>query len=352
MGPPCAMEHISTWVPVPELETNCGGWGIGVVACPSLGILATSHVEANEIRIWTLPSLEGALAATAPRRFELLVVGRGFVFWCDSRRDYSGSLAFTGAGGQGSYPRPLLLATDLGHDTVHVLDVLNLGGRVQVGYVDRLEGMPGPRGIAAHDALCAVSCWDQLGAGDHCIRVYQGAGPDWQLVRTIGAASGYGPGQLDMPWGLRFSCDGRTLVVAEARNNRLSKFRVGDGSFVGHYGEVRDRLWNPLGIEQWEGGWLVTSAFMDGIKLVDDADEAAPAQVLFPDKIQECGAPKSMAVVPGLGLVIHDGNVLTVMAGPDAAGMAGMTMARLQWMAVCWRAMSCKGGLVAEGGGA
>jgi hypothetical protein len=56
------------------------------------------------------------------------------------------------------------------------------------------------------------------------------------VLHTIGAA-GCGPGHIgNMCTGLRFTADGSRVLVAEYANNRLSLFRVADGSFESHAG--------------------------------------------------------------------------------------------------------------------
>ena len=57
-----------------------------------------------------------------------------------------------------------------------------------------------------------------------------------------------------MPYGLRFTSDGSGLAVADFGNDRVSLFRVGDGSFVRH---VATGLRTPRDVEECEGGWLV-----------------------------------------------------------------------------------------------
>jgi hypothetical protein len=62
---------------------------------------------------------------------------------------FSGHLAFSGPA-----TARLLLVTDAGHDVVHVIDVV---GRVHVGYVAAPGTIAGPRGITTRGSLVAVS---------------------------------------------------------------------------------------------------------------------------------------------------------------------------------------------------
>jgi hypothetical protein len=69
-----------------------------------------------------------------------------------------------------------------------------------------------------------------------------------------------------MPFGLRFSGDESAVCVADAENNRVSMFRVGDGGFLRH---IATELWGPVDVEEVEGGWLVAC---DGSHTVDFVD--------------------------------------------------------------------------------
>ena len=145
---------------------------------------------------------------------------------------YSGYLAFTPpttTTTTASLSRPLLLVTDAGHDAVHGVDVV---GRTHAGYVAAPGSIAGPRGVAASGAspLVAVSAWKKSDSGDHVVVVYRGShgGAAWEAVRVIGGGlrgPGSGDGQLNVPYGLRFSGDGSTVRVADAGNYRASVWR-------------------------------------------------------------------------------------------------------------------------------
>jgi hypothetical protein len=123
---------------------------------------------------------------------------------------FSGLMAFTGPA-----TSRLLLLTDAGRDAVHVIDV---AGRVHVGYVAAPGTIAGPRGVAARGSLVAVSAsrrWEKHDSGDHLVRVFEGSGAMWTAVRVVGGGFG-GPGsadgQLHRPFGLRFT--GESVVTA------------------------------------------------------------------------------------------------------------------------------------------
>ena len=231
---------------------------------------------------------------------------------------FSGYLAFTPpptttTTGSSSSARPLLLVTDNGHDAVHVVDVV---GRAHAGYLASPGSIAGPRGVAASGAspLVAVSAWKEVGSGDHVVVVYRGSGAVWEAVRVIGGGFG-GPGdrdgQLDMPYGLRFSGDGSAICVADRGNGRASVFRVGDGGFVRH---MAKRLKGPCDVEEVEGGWLVACIGSHTVEFVCDGggDDGGGRPSLGKagggsgSGDGEFYFPTALAVVPGLGLVVRE----------------------------------------------
>jgi hypothetical protein len=107
--------------------------------------------------------------------------------------------------------------------------------------------------------VAVTSCqWKNAHMGNHVVRLFLGSGVSWLPFQVL--ASGFGApggahGQLSTPCGVRFTGDGAGLVVADWGNDRVSTFRVADGSFVRHV--VTDVRF-PADVEECEGGWLVT----------------------------------------------------------------------------------------------
>ena len=215
--------------------------GVGVAVCQDLGLLVISC--SRELQVFALPAdiiARGNLAhvrtlgGVAPMEFD----------FCDSA--VTGFMAFTDGGGATA---TLLLVTDAGHDTVHVIDVVHGS---HVGYVAAPGVIAKPRGVAARKSLAAVSS-----LSDFVVRVFMGSGSAWTEVRVIRDQPSW------VPSGLRFTADGMHLVVADLYNNRLSKFRAEDGAFV------RDIVIAPtwyciflVDIEECEGGgrWIASNA--------------------------------------------------------------------------------------------
>jgi hypothetical protein len=265
----------------------------------------------------------------------------------------SGWMAFTG-------PRSsrLLLLTDAGLDAVHVIDVV---GRAHVGYVAAPGTIAGPRGVAARGSLVAVSVWEGCGCyfGDHVVQLFAGSGARWTAVREVAGGFG-GPGradgQLSYPIGLRFSLDGTGLVVAEEGEDRVTMFRVEDGSFVRL---VATGLDGPYDVEECEGGWLMACYISHTIEFVGgDVDGGGGVVRARLGKGGSGGGEfvgpslAALALVPGLGLVVREcGGRLQFFATPDVIAMASMSAVRVAWLACVARAMSHRRGRLALSAG-
>jgi hypothetical protein len=258
----------------------------------------------------------------------------------------------------------LLLLTDAGHDAVHIIDV---AGRVHVGYVAAPGTIAGPRGVAARCCMVAVSAWrpeqdyshsnsdsysesdsyssdpdPRQRATDYTVLLFNGSGTSWTLVRIMRADCG-GPrctvlcNQLVEPYGLRFTADGTGLVVAS--KDTVSMFHVRDGSFVRH---SATGVYNARDVEESEGGWLVACIESRTIEFVSDLEGAGGGSIDRP-RLGKRGAgddggfdrPSALALVPGLGLVVREiGKVgrLQFFATPDSIAMATMSPYRVAWM--------------------
>jgi hypothetical protein len=168
------------------------------------------------------------------------------------------------------------------------------------------------------------------------VRVFEGSGAVWTAVRVVGGGFG-GPGradgQLHRPFGPRFTGDGTGLAVADSGNDRVSVFRVEDGSFVRH---MATGLGGPWYVEECEGGWLVAYIGSHTIEIVGGADAAVRRARLGKrgSGDGEFSFPAALAMVPGLGLVVREEDYGRVQffATPDTIAMASMSAARVAWM--------------------
>ena len=294
-------------VPLPALKTACGR-GFGVAACLALGLLVTSNSKDNTLSVFALPSSGAGAGAGAGAGLARVCTLGGpsspapMQFDFSSGDGYSGYLAFTGPP-----TSRLLLVTDAGHDAVHVIDVAR---RVHAGYVAGPGTIAGPRGVAARGSLVAVSAWKKGGSGEHVVVMFEGSGAAWSVVRVVAGGFG-GPGradgQLNCPYGLRFTGDGTGLAVADWYNDRVSMFRVEDGGFVRH---VATGLSWPRDVEESEGGWLVAC---EGSHTIEYVGGGVGGGGVGRARLGKRGSgdgdftlPTALALVPGLGLVVRD----------------------------------------------
>jgi hypothetical protein len=272
-----------------------------LAACPALGLLVTSNYSSNTLSVFSLPRSSGAGAGAGAGLALVCTLGGAsspapmqFKF-ADPLS--SGWMAFTGPA-----TSRLLLVTDAGHNAVHVIDV---AGRVHAGYVAAPGTIGGPRGVAARGSLVAVSAWKRQRSGEHVVRVFEGSGAMWTVVRVVAGGFG-GPGradgQLNRPHGLRFTGDGTGLAVADAGNSRVSVFCVEDWSFVRH---VVTGLDGPIDVEESEGGWLVACIGSDIIQFVGGGVGRARLGSKGSGD-GEFSCPSALALVPGLGLMVRE----------------------------------------------
>jgi hypothetical protein len=275
-----------------------------MAACPVLGLLVTSNFIDNTLSVFALPRSSGAGAGAGVGAGLARVCTLGgafspapmqFQFW-DGKS--SGWMAFTGPA-----TSRLLLLTDAGHDAVHVIDV---AGRVHAGFMAAPGAILGPRGVAARGSLVAVSAWKKESSGEHVVQLFEGSGASWTAVRVVAygfGAPGSADGQLDRPYGLRFTADGTGLVVADNENSRVSTFRVEDGSFVRHLG-----LSFPFDVEECEGGWLVACYGKSTIEFVGGGVGGASRATLGKrgKGDGQLHGPSALALVPDLGLVVRE----------------------------------------------
>jgi hypothetical protein len=236
------------------------GQGMGLAICPSRQLLVTSDFEADRLLKFSFHG--GAPALTGePQEVTFPPGDRCFEFSMDAIP--SGALAFTS-----HLDPPLLLVTDAGKGVVHKVDVVSGLAPVHRGFLGggAAGAIPGARGVAvsADGTLIAVSAFKDYGVGDHNIRVFHARTE--AVVRVIGAR-GPGDGQLNAPFGLRFSADpgqrDPVLVVADRENNRVTAFQAHAPFAFSHHVCTSDKLRKPMDVEQAGGqgrGWLITCA--------------------------------------------------------------------------------------------
>jgi hypothetical protein len=291
------------------------GNGLGVAHCDTLGVLVVSLLADNTLRVFRSPVLEDIGFV---RRCTL---GAGRFIFDDGYGNIGGGLAFAGP----ADARRLLVSDGSGGGAVHVIDVVH---ERHEGFVAAPGSIVGARGVAARGSMVAVCVWSSLSLqGERSIKLFEGSGATWTPARTLGCQ-----GQLRWPSNLRFTEDD-AVVVTDRGNDRVSMFRVSDGSFVRHL--FTDTPY-PADVEKWEDGWVLSSGWSyNGCFL----------HFLTGDKCfqTEVRRSASLATVRGLGLIVrehsYDGR-LRVFATFDALSMAAMGTNRVQWMAAVARGLS------------
>ena len=335
---------LEQWVPAPRWETPCG-FGFGLAACPSLGLLVTSDVTVNALIVWSLPGRcgggnknagadkdtgldrvgdMGGEGSLAPMQFKFLGPD-GFP---------SGYLAFAPL----LHLPHLLLVTDGGHDAVHMIDVAN---KTHEGFLAAPGTITRPRGVAVSTGLAAVSAWKNVVSGDHVVHIYRvDSASCWTHVRVIGNGFGGALGQFRRPSGLRFSANGSSICVADSRNNRVGMIRVCDGECVRH---VATELSYPHDVQEVEGGWVVACFGTDTVEFVSEGGDGGGRPSLGKaggSGNGEFHSPIALAFVPGLGLVVREywSARMRVFCTPDFAAMWSMSDVRVGWMGATYRA--------------
>jgi hypothetical protein len=336
--------------PFPRFRQRTGH-GFGLAACPSLNLLVTSEYN-DTLSVWGIPSGgDGGgltLLCTLGNRTSETAMQFKFSAMDTGYRMDTGYLAFTPpAMDDNNIARPLLLVTDAGADAVHVVDVV---GRTHEGYVACPGSITRPRGVAASttsSALVAVSAWKKDNSGDHVVILYRGSGAVWEVVWVI-ETPGTGNGTLDMPYGLRFTSDGSGICVAvyEYGNGRASLLRVDDGGLVRHIATTGLR--GLRDVLEVDGGWLVVCSTSSTVEFVSDGDGGDGRPYLgragrgMGVDDGEFSFPSTLAVVPGLGLVVREwfNERLQVFATSDTMAMlTNMSAIRIAWMCTVARAI-------------
>ena len=201
----------------------------------------------------------------------------------------------------------------------------------------------GPRGVAARGDMIAVSAWATFYETEHAVHLFQGSDTAWTPVRVL--CGGFGRpgrahGQLNQPYGVRFSRDGAHLAVADSANNRVCLFRVSSGAFAGHVATKVRVAWD---IEECCSGWLVACWCSDSVEHVSHAMGTGKAGLRVPGarstRAAEPGVdfllPSALALVPWLGLLVREEarqGRIQVFATPDVMAMSGMSENRVAWM--------------------
>jgi hypothetical protein len=361
--------------------------GYGVAAIPALGLLVTSDIAKNTLVVWKWDLVTGSEEgppggpggpggrhglsfiytlggsdSPAPMRFRFVCGhhGSGIMAVLPRLHDDTPSPC----------EQPLVLVTDAGNDTVHIIDVV---GRTHAGYLAAPGTIVGPRGIAIHQrawtsrsgsrsksksesgqrsTLVAVTAWKNQHAGHHVVVLYENNGPVWDKVRVIGGNFGFPgsvKGQMHQPYGVRISKDGTQVCVCDKQNSRVIFFSAEEGSVLRQVIVIDPStdpgVGEPSDLEEVEGGWLFASFLRGrGIWYIPNGDGDKTSPVDFhrvgDHRVGDVQHPVSITPVPGLGLVVRTflslgsgKSCLQVFKTPDACRMhRNMSCIRAAWI--------------------
>jgi len=323
---------ISTLVPLPvrisldfcKRDAGGEGTGAGIAVCEDLLVISCCR----ELHVFALPEDIARGDLGTPRELvHVRTLGGAAPMEFAFYYPHSGYMAFTD-GSVCTANRRLLLVTDVNESrfgAVHVVDVVC---GTHVGYVAAPGTINLPRTVATRKSLAAVSCWDSGHAGN-VVRVFEVSGSGcsshtWTAVRTIAVAT----------IGFRFTADGWSLVVVDSFACRASIFSAKDGAFLRHIALPPDVY--PKDIEECDidGGTA-------GVVLCHSRGLVAVATVAIRRRDLDFYC-RSLALVPGLGLVArHDAGV-QFLATPDAVAMASMSFCKVAWMVAVRRGVSLR----------
>jgi hypothetical protein len=168
--------------------------------------------------------------------------------------------------------------------------------------------------------------------------VFRGRGASWGPVYTIGGTLGELDGRLKQPYGLRFSEDGSTVMVADYGNSRVSTFGVA-GAFLRH---VACGLPCPRDMEavHTKSAWLIACSFPAPYGLVSAHHATKEPRTTF--RVLTCNderlpAKLSLAYLPEVGLITRDHVGFQFFTHLDAVALASMSACRVAWMTTVHR---------------
>jgi hypothetical protein len=240
-----------------------------------------------------------------------------------------------------------LLVTDAYSHVVHIVDIQD---GVHIGFLATSSSLGfawSPQGITSRGRLVAVTCCDRLGRKQVIIFENQGhAATAWAVLRefpptspSFGISRGY-----SFPLGVRFSGDGRSLIVVDHQKASIDKFRVHDGV---HECTVACDLKTPCDVEEFADGVVATST-RRGLYVVSPSHSTPTATLLINSNYFYYGnygkEYVSLARLPvhGFGVVVNAGSEgngasqkqkLLFFATADTIALAAMSPVRVAWMA-------------------
>lgn len=256
--------------------------GVGMAVCLSRRLVVTLNWGSNQLSVFCICA-DGTIA--------YLYTTAWSGGWHGSSHGYSGWPCFTH-----DTIRPTLLVPVFGNGRVQewdvtAVDATHVGFPIVIGH---------PRAVAASVLVIAVCAWEAWNEGDHVVSVYDAT--TRAPLHVIGHGYGAQPEQLNCPYGLRLSADGKAVVVCDFFNNRVSMFSASDGAWARTLASDMSYPWD---VEEYENGWLVACTAPASVWYVDMDARRAPTQVRDTEGI----APAAVSVVPSVGVIFRASNL-------------------------------------------
>jgi hypothetical protein len=148
---------------------------------------------------------------------------------------------------------------------------------------------------------------------------------------TIGSGMGSRDGQLCRPHGVRFTADGRHILVTDWGNHRVSKFSVASGAFIAHV--ISNGILYPGDVLQCEDGSIAVAQGYHGCsKVVGVGQDGGTVQdIMIPAASGSAFTAHSLSSsLNGLVVKTYDGKVFLLRD-------AWMSSSRCGWLS----AVSC-----------
>jgi hypothetical protein len=296
-----AIAHCDLAALAPQGSALCGpGWGLA--AGPKMSAVAASCTRTNTVTVWTLRR-GGSLTP-------LHTIGRD----AEGRVEFS----FGGALGGGlcftppmTYsPVPSLLVADTGNNRVVEVEGFNpiagqLGTLKGKTILTMSKEEAPPRSVAASAVHIAVCVWSDRRPGQ--VPGFTGV----VLYNSLTRARLRRVATASFPVGIRLSSQGPRVCVSDMHDGRvLSTCHLPDGYRDGEPDRLlrRSDVNQAFDVEEVEGGWLVPCHTSGRVVFMSSGGVSREEQEAGPVLGVRLLSPTSLALLPGVGLVVRDGH--------------------------------------------
>jgi hypothetical protein len=278
-------------------DSCCGGYGI----CVALkhGLIIVSDNKTKQLHMYSLT--DGSLVRTIGGR------GRG-----------KGQFDFGYGGLCVSPDGDSVLVAEWGNNRVQEVRIVD-GAWVRFVGEDVLKQL--------EDVDCNI---DIIAVSENCYRISVLSWADGSVRARFGSY-GSGPGQLDLPCGIRLLADGSGVVVADSWNHRLCVFTL-SGGFVAAVGSEETGLYYPYDVLECacaDGSFIVASSGSNNVvKFRRDGSKAEAIVKSGGGNSDRFSNPTALAALTGGAVLVRD-------CGGARYSIIRDRCHRLEWIAAC-----------------